>query len=204
MSQISLDPVDQKILERAVHLGLQHAAEGLSGMIGRPVRLEASRILVLPFAGVRSALPPNEDVMLGVSLTLNGEWSAQVMLLFEPHMANDLVDLLLGQTLGTTTTLDDLARSALAEVGNVMGAFFAGTIADLAGTLFVPSTPELSEGSITTLLENRLADIASRFDSVLLIETRIAEDQGGVRGYFIVLPDPMELQRLIAVLRSRE
>jgi chemotaxis protein CheC len=142
--------------------------------------------------------------MLAVLLSLNGEWSAQVMLLFAPRMAYELVDLLLGQTRGATSELDDMGRSALAEVGNVMGSFFAGTIADLADTLFVPSTPVLTEGRIGDLLDARLAEMAARYDSVLVIETHISEDGGGVNGYFVVLPDPLEIQRLVAVLKSRQ
>jgi chemotaxis protein CheC len=194
-----LDPVDHQILEQAVRMGLQHAAEGLSGMIGHPVRLEASRIAVLPIESIREELAPVDDHMLAVLLSLNGEWSAQVMLLFAPRMAYELVDLLLGQTRGATSELDDMGRSALAEVGNVMGSFFAGTIADLADTLFVPSTPVLTEGRIGDLLDARLAEMAARYDSVLVIETHISEDGGGVNGYFVVLPDPLEIQRLVAV-----
>jgi chemotaxis protein CheC len=199
-----LDPVDHQILEQAVRMGLQHAAEGLSGMIGHPVRLEASRIAVLPIESIREELAPVDDHMLAVLLSLNGEWSAQVMLLFAPRMAYELVDLLLGQTRGATSELDDMGRSALAEVGNVMGSFFAGTIADLADTLFVPSTPVLTEGRIGDLLDARLAEMAARYDSVLVIETHISEDGGGVNGYFVVLPDPLEIQRLVAVLKSRQ
>src|SRR5438552_19015593 len=70
MSPISLDPSDQAILENAVQLGLQHAADGLSGMIGHRVRLEPTRIVVLPMSDVQAELPPAEDVMLGVHLTL--------------------------------------------------------------------------------------------------------------------------------------
>jgi chemotaxis protein CheC len=204
MFPISLDPVDRQILEHAVQLGLEHAAEGLSGMIGRQVRLAASRIAILPIANIRDELTPPNDHMLSVHLSLNGEWSAQVMLLFEPRMACAMVDLLLGQPPGTTDELDEMGRSALAEVGNVMGSFFAGTIADLAHTLFVPSTPVLAEGTVESLLEERLSEMAPKFDSVLLIETHISEDDGGVNGYFIVLPDPLEIQRMVAALRSRQ
>jgi len=204
VSPISLDPVDRKILEQAVQLGLEHAAEGLSGMIGRSVRLEASRIAILPIATVRDEVSPRDDHMLAVHLSLNGEWSAQVMLLFEPRVARELVDLLLGQPRGTTQELDDMGRSALGEVGNVMGSFFAGTIADLADTLFVPSTPVVAEGTVGSLLEAQLAEMGAKFDSVLLIETHISEDGGGVNGYFIVLPDPLEIQRMVAALRSRQ
>ncbi len=203
MSPISLDPVEQQILENAINLGLEHAADGLSRMIGRRMRLSASRIVILPIQNVREELTPADDHMLSVHLSLNGEWSAQVMLLFEPRMANQLVDLLLGQPLGTTVELDDMGRSAIAEVGNVMGSFFAGTIADLAETLFIPSTPSLVEGTVGDVLDQRLAEMGADFDSVLLIETHISEDDGGVNGYFIVLPDPLEIQRLVAVLKSK-
>jgi chemotaxis protein CheC len=199
-----LDPADQDILERAVHLGLQHAAEGLSGMIGHPVRLEAARIEVLPIATIREELAPAGDDMVAVYLSLHGEWSAQVMLLFERAMALELIDLLLGQVRGMTVEIDEMGESALKEVGNVMGAFFAGTIADLAETLFVPSTPDLATGAFAALLDARLRDIAARYESVLLIETHISEEHGGVNGYFVVLPDPLEIQRLVAVLKSRE
>jgi chemotaxis protein CheC len=126
------------------------------------------------------------------------------MLVFERTMALELVDLLLGQARGTSVALDEMGESALKEVGNVMGAFFAGTIADLAETLFVPSTPTLSAGGVSMLLDQRLEAIAARYDSVLLIETHISEDGGGVNGYFVVLPDPLEIQRLVALLKSRQ
>ncbi len=201
---ILLTATDQEILERAVQLGLAHAASGISGMIGRPVQVRALRVSILHSEQIADRISAGEESVVGISLTLGGDWSARVILLFDPDHARELVDLLLGQPRGTTRGLDDMSRSALAEVGNVMGAFFAGSIADLAGALFVPSTPIVEEAPARALLDRRLADLGSESDSVLLIETVIAEDPEGIGGYFLVVPDPSQLQHLVDTLRNNQ
>ena len=50
----------------------------------------------------------------------------------------------------------------------------------------------------------RPAAYAHSATDLCLIETHISEDDGRIDGYFIVLPDPLEIQRLVAVLKSRQ
>ncbi len=67
------------------------------------------------------------------------------MLVFTPDSARRVAELLLEMPVGSLPGLDELAFSALAEVGNVSGSYFLNALAGRTGQRVTPTTPAVIE-----------------------------------------------------------
>ena len=111
------------------------------------------------------------------------------MLILSPDDAMYLADWLLELRPGTTTTLNDLERSALAEMGNLTLSSFLNAIANLTGTPLTPSPPAVRVDMLATLLQAAVTLLAEHADDLLILETDFINSQSDLLIQFWLLPD---------------
>jgi chemotaxis protein CheC len=144
--------------------------------------------------------------MVGIALGLTGPFVAHVVLLMEPANALSLVDLLMGQESGTAQEVDAMSESALGEVGNIMGSFFATVVADLTRLTLWSTTPVVHLDTARALIDALVAPPGRPIRQVLVISTRFEQHpvsgHGRVSGIFVVLPDAGGMDVLLNALRA--
>jgi chemotaxis protein CheC len=137
-----------------------------------------------------------ESLVLGAYLSFWGDISGHVMLLFPIDRALRCVDLMCGQAPGTTTEPDDLAESAVGELGNIVGSAFVNALADEMSLTLHPSPPTTLSDMALALVQSVYAEVLSQGGDVVMIDT-VFEDAGGhVSGLLIMAPDPAAVARL--------
>lgn len=194
-------------IERAFVSGLAHAAAGLSEMVGQEIRISDPRLAIVPLATAMEVVEPSDAPSVGIYLGITGPLNAHIVLLLSPENAFGLIDLLMGQEPGTTRALDDMARSALGEVGNVMGSFFATVLGELTALTLWSTTPTVETDMARALVDGLMASACEGGDQILLLRTRFAQAEGStlgaVSGTFLVLPDAHGLGSLLGALERR-
>ena len=109
-------------LRELANIGSGTAATALSQMLGRPVDISVPNALALPLTDAVEAVGEPEADVTGIVLPLVGDMDAIVVLVFPVADAASLCGLL-GVEAGT-----DIGLSALAEIGNILGASYVGSL----------------------------------------------------------------------------
>ncbi len=180
-----------------VALGTRNAMSGLSQMIGRDIDVSEFSLRRVPVTELAMLVGGREQDVVGIYLTVSGAADGHLMLIYEPRIAYAFVDLLMMQEPGTTTGLGEMERSALAEMGNIIGAFFLNSIADATGLSLAPSPPEVMMDMAGALLDVVSADILLTQDETYLAETTFAVAEREVSGVFLVMPSEQLLRTLL-------
>jgi chemotaxis protein CheC len=167
-------------------------------MIGRSVGASVRQVDILPVfeivRGVGGADRPVTAVYLGMWHGLNGH----IVLMFDNIAAAYLVDLLLEQPAGTTTSLDgELEQSALQEVGNVTGSGFLNALARLIHLQIQPTPPRLVQDMCGAVFDGLVAMLALEDEEALLIDTEFDQADQSVQGHLLILPDRTSLATLL-------
>jgi len=179
--------------------GALRAGRGLSGLMGQEITIHIPSVRMGTWADACQAVGGDEAVVLGAYLTMAGEITGHVMLLFPETRALDCVDLMCGQPTGTTTEADDFARSAIGELGNIVGSAFVNALGDEVNLVLHPSPPTVVNDIAIALVQSVYAEILAQGGDVAMIDT-IFEDAGGnTAGLLIVAPDPAGLELLGAM-----
>ncbi len=171
---------------------IQNVARGLTEMVGRTITIETTNIESLSIGHLPSWLGDPEAEMVGVYLLIDGDIAGQVILILALKEALHLIDLLLGEPDGTTTELDDLGRSALAETGNLATSYFLNEMAKRTGIELRPSPPAVMVDMLGAIFNVISAPVAAVSDQLMIVEAEFREPDRTVTAHFWVMPYPDE------------
>jgi chemotaxis protein CheC len=171
--------------------GVNYAVVGLSQMAGQDVKVINMKIKKVPVKDIVDLFGGPENLIIAVYLEIFGNTNGHMVVVYEPKVAFDLIDLLLGQPRGTTKEMSDMARSALGEVGNVMGSFFLNYISDITGQRLQPSPPAVMMDMAGAVLDATLANILAYGDETFIMEAIFGTSDREVAGTFLAMPVPV-------------
>lgn len=180
-----------------VSLGTRHAMAGLSEMLGEEIAVSSFALKRTAVAELANVVGGAEVDAVGIYLTVTGAANGHLMLIYEPRIAYAFVDLLMGQPAETTQELDEMGRSALGEMGNIIGAFFLNAIADATGLELMPSPPAVMTDMAGALLDVVTAEILLRQDDTYVAETTFTTADREIEGQFMVMPSEELLDVLL-------
>jgi len=192
-----------RILKDVAARGITNAAAGLSEMVGRNIRIQMPSLYMVRLGEVSGLLGRPEDTMVGIYLAIGGDVRGHILLMMSPREAHGLVDMVMSQEEGTTSTLGAMERSALGEVGNLTGTFFLNALAEVTRMNIQPSPPAVMVDMGAAVLDVPLAALAASADEALVIKTIFLDDLRRIEAAFLVMPDMESLRAILEVLEKR-
>lgn len=184
-------------------LGADRAAQGLSDLLGREIDLDATGVHFGSSSRALDLIGGPDAAAVGIYLSMDTGITGHVMLFFTLDQAYQLVDQLLELAPGTTTELDEMAISALGEVGNITAGAFLTELGDATAIAIHPSPPSVMVDLAGALLNSLLAEIAAQGGEVLVVETVFQEAGSAIRGFILITPDPPSVEILMDRLLER-
>jgi chemotaxis protein CheC len=190
-----LNNVQLDALKEISNIGMGHAATALSQMIGQTVTLRVPHVTITEISQVPEHLGGAEKLMVGITLQILGDARGSIMLLFPQESAHRLLCSLLGYQ-GKTLIMDEMAVSALKEVGNILASAYLSALGSLLNITLIPSVPLLAYDMAGAVVDYVLIELSQSSDLALMVETNFAgePDQNlAIKGHFFLLPDPTTL-----------
>jgi chemotaxis protein CheC len=180
--------VEQLAWAGLVSKGIGNSISGLSQMVGQDIKATSLDPKVVEIKDVPDLIGGAEALTVGVYLRVTGDASGHMVLVYKPQAAYELLDMLLGLAPGTTQEMDEMAESALGEMGNIMGSFFLNSLADSTGMSFFPSPPAVMMDMAGAILNVALAEIMMETDEACIVEAIFGTSDQQVSGTFLVMP----------------
>jgi len=169
-------------------LGSTTAVSGLSKMVNNDFSVTALSIDEVSIRNAAGLIGKSENKVIGIYLLFSGHTSGQILLTFNPQTAYELVDMALGQPLSSTQSLDEMERSVLGEMGNIVGAFFLNSVADCVGSRLMPSPPVIVQGPAGAMIGAVLSKAPKGQESIFVINLIFRSAAKEIEGHFLVLP----------------
>ena len=179
--------------------GAFRAGRGLSGLMGQEIAIHVPNVRMGTRADACDAVGGEETVVLGAYLSISGDITGHVMLLFPVARALECVDLMCGQPAGSTTEPDELAESAIGELGTIVGSAFVNALADHLNLILHPSPPTVINDMAIALVESVYAEVLSQGSDVVMMDAIFEDHTGHTAGLLLVAPDPVTIDRLARV-----
>jgi chemotaxis protein CheC len=186
-------------LREISNIGSGTAATALSSMLGRTVDLKVPRALALDLADAVDAVGSPEDDVTAVVLGVAGDLSATVVLLFDPTSAATVCTLL-----GVDPADPEMALSALAEVGNILGSSYVGAMGQMAGLDLEPTPPVALADMLGAIVATALASTAMETDLALLLDSEMLVEGAECTFGVLFVPSADGVGRLLAGLGLEE
>lgn len=186
----------QTMLEVVATQGATQAASGFAHMVGKALTVSVPRARWTAPEKVPELLGGPEETAVGIYLRSHGEMSGQILLVLALPMALELVDLMLENPSGTTTTFGPLERSALGELGNLTGAAFLNAVAAFTGMGGRLSPPAVVIDMLGAILDIVAASHEDSGDAMLILQMAFVGHHRAVHANFWVIPDAAALAQV--------
>lgn len=191
---------DKDLLEKLKIIagdGVNNAADGFSGMVGRKVHVNNPIAKLVPVLTIPDIAGRQDDDAVGIYLRFNGDVDGQIMMIVPFAKAMELVDLMMQVPAGTTQQLGSLERSALGELGNLCGSFFLNSVARSTKAKFHPTPPAVMVDMVGAILDIVVATSGGISEQALLMQSNFTDGERCVEADFWVIPDMNSLNEML-------
>jgi len=179
--------------------GARNAATALSQILGRPLRLAVPWARVLPLEKVKEMAGGASRVVCALSLKVYGEARGNLLVVFRREQLPILLGLVVPRAHAAPTgagdghTLNDMERSALMEIGNILACAYLNALSHLLGVSLLPSIPGLAVDMVGAVTDHLLIELAALADSAVVLASQVHEPASGLKGSIFFLPHPSAL-----------
>jgi len=171
-----------------VSKGIANALSGLSEMVGQEFSVTSLDLRQLPAKDAAILLGGPENLVVGICMEIHGDATGHLLLIHDPKIAFELIDIQMGLNPGSTQCLEEIERSVLEEIGNITGSFFLSALADATDLNLRPSPPAVMIDMAGAILGITLTKIMQEQDNVLAIKTTFGTISRQIHGIFLVMP----------------
>lgn len=224
----SLSEADFDVLRELSHVGAGHATTMLSAVVGRRrVALSVPRVELLAPERLLSLVGGADVDLVAIELGLDGLLQGRILVAFTRESAQVLATLVVG---APASEADEIGRSALLEVGNIVTSSYLNALAKLVGAPLWPRPPILREGPARAVLGPRarldgepaaspgspgapgaaptsatlkqVPEAPTEEGEALVMVNEFAVEPARFIGYFLVFPHPGSLDACLAAARE--
>ena len=197
-SELSDDARD--VLAEVGNIGTGNAVAALASMIGRQIDMELPLIRLLTYQEVPELLGGAEKFQVGVLLETTGDINGMFMFLLSEDFKRQLLETLVGDIPADAAQLDDMARSAICEVGNIMCCSYINALARMMDVKVHVSVPSVCSDMVGALLSVPMIRFANLSDEMLFIENKYHLGEHSVVSHVLFLPEVESIQKILKAL----
>lgn len=187
-------------LREAGNIGAGRAATVLSKILATRIEMTVPQAQIREVWDALELAGGAEQLVAALYLRFSGEWRGSLLLFFNQDAVASLLGRMVGKKVNPLLELDELERSALEELGNILLANFLSALSELSGLYIRPKVPTVAIDMAGAIIQEVMAQTGEQSDHALLITTELVELGGGASGHLLILPDARQLQVLLAAL----
>lgn len=181
-------------------IGTGNAATALSSMLGCEVRIDMPEVRIMGYNEAINWIGGPEVITAGVLVHMSGELNGIMLSVQQMEFVNLVLERMVGHTVADYEQLDNLDRSALVEVGNIMISTFINALSGLAEIttrLTVPAFAVDMQGAILTV---PMAEFGGQSDYIMTIGANFICKSKAVPCRLLLSPDIRSLNFLLKKL----
>ena len=181
------------------NIGSGHAATALSTLLQRRINMSVPEVWAVPFEQLSAIVGQLDMPQATIYVKVEGEAPGKAVFFFPVESAEIMVQTLLGSNEPLDLYTDEMAQSALKEVGNILVSSFVMALTQFSGIPLHPSVPALAVDMIGASLDAIFLEDGMLDDTVLFIDTQLTGIPK-IEGQFIFLPDEGSLKKLLGAM----
>jgi chemotaxis protein CheC len=197
-NELSSEQID--VLREIGSIGTGNAANSLSSMIGKEVRINAPEVRIMEYDEAIEWIGGPEEITAGVLVRLSGQVNGIMLAVQQLEFVNLVLKSVLGTEIKDYMGLHEMEASTLVEVGNIMISTFINALSSLADInieLTVPAFTVDMQGAIMTV---PMAEYGGQTNYIMTIGSDFVCDNHTVSCRLLLSPDIRSLNFLLRKL----
>lgn len=190
MEKHGLTSMKIDILREIGNIGAGNATTALSVMLNSKLRLEVPTVKVMGFDELADLVGGADVVVTAVLTHFSGEVRGMVLFILEVKEAQTLVGTMLGKDCsGPFAGFDDMDKSALKEVGNILMSSYISSIGTLTNLNLRTDPPGICVDMTGSVLSLPISELGKVGDQALIIDSKFLNDGEPINGILLFVMD---------------
>lgn len=184
-----LDEIARDALREIGNIGTGNAVTSLSVMTNTQLDMDLPSIEIVPFQDVPEMLGGAEMIQVGILLEISKDLKGTFMFLLNEEFTKLLLKELLGTEVDVVEQLDEMSRSAISEIGNIMCCSYINAISSMLNLDIHISLPSVCCDMAGALLSVPMIKYANLGNELMFIENKFTFDQLSMTSHILFLPE---------------
>jgi chemotaxis protein CheC len=191
------------VLKEMGTIGSATAATALADMLAAKVEIAVPQVTLVPLENIGNVLTQMDQMFFVLDMEILGDVKGRIFFLLPPDDAKFLAGSLLSRPKESIDFNDEMFRSSLKEVCNILGGSYVSALADMTKFKIYISTPSMAIDMIGAILDFIFIQIAQDSDEALYIKTEVTINSLRLNGLFLLFPTTASLQNIFDVLNVK-
>ncbi len=185
------------VMKEISSIGTSHAATALSKLLQKEVRISIPEVSVLGYEETVNQIGNIEELVVATLVQMSNEINGLMLFIFKMDLANEVLGRLIGRTYQSFSELDELAYSALEEVGNIIICSYVNAFTQLVGVEIDLSVPSSTVNMLGGILTVPIAEYGYETDKLMYINAEFIIEGTKFSDGLLMLPDIASLNSIL-------
>jgi chemotaxis protein CheC len=185
------------VMKEISSIGTSHAATSLSKLLQKEVRISIPEVSVLGYDETVNRIGDIEELVAATLVQMSNEVNGLMLFIFKLDLANVVLEKLIGTRYESFEQLDELAYSALEEIGNIIICSYVNAFTQLVGVEIDLSVPSSTLNMLGGILTVPIAEYGYETNKLMYINAEFIIDGKKLSDGLLMLPDIASLNGIL-------
>ncbi|MFP9190378.1 chemotaxis protein CheC [Natronosalvus vescus] len=182
--------------DRMAEQGAEEVAKTATTLTGIETSVEIRRLNFVSLETIPESV--SNERLVGVAFEFDGTPSGYLLFLFDEKSAHEIVDAMVPmETDGDGETFDEMGKSAIKELGNIMASGFLDGWANVLDTTIDHSTPEFIHDIGAAAVDPVIIQLGENQEFAFVFDTHVVADGREFDCEVYAIPDEDDLERAL-------
>ena len=181
-------------------IGTSHAATALSKMLQKEIRISIPQVNILGYEEAVGRIGNAEEIVAATLVKMDGDVSGVMLFLFNLDFANTVLEKFLGEEFSGFEAMNEMAYSALTEVGNIIICSYINAFSQLVDVNIELSVPSSTVNMLGGILTVPIVEYGYETDKLMYCNADFVMDGKQLSDWLLMLPDIESLNYIMQKL----
>lgn len=178
-------------------IGTSHAATSLSKLLQKEVRITIPAVNILGYNEAVNRIGDAEQLVAAALVKMDGDINGLMLFLFDLDFANAVLEKVLATRYESFLEMDEMAKSALVEVGNIIICSYINAFSQLVNVEVDLSVPSATINMLGGILMVPIAEYGYETDKLMYCSADFVIDGKPFSDWLLMLPDIESLNGIL-------
>ena len=188
------------VMKEISSIGTSHAATALSKLLQKEIRITIPEVNILGYEDTINKIGYIEELVTATLVRMSNEVNGLMLFIFKLDLANAVLEKLIGRRYEDFQELDELAYSALEEIGNIIICSYVNAFTQLVKVEIDLSVPSSTVNMLGGILTVPIAEYGYVTYKLMYINAEFIMDGEKLSDGLLMLPDIESLNSILEKL----
>lgn len=190
MAERELTSMKLDILREIGNIGTGNATTALSVMLNSNLRMEAPVVKFVDFNELADMVGGPDAIVAAVMTHFSGGIKGMIIFILEMEEAKNLAGMMLSKTYPEDFDgFDDMDKSALKEVGNILMSSYVSSLGSLTNLSLRTEPPAICVDMAGAVLSLPISELGQVDDQALIIDSKFLDNERPINGFLMFVSD---------------